>query len=79
MSFQLNFPFLDDPDDDVWKQMEKTLDEYAKQLALDGDKPSADADIRAQRKVDGVCLECGDRGTFKAMALVCPVHGKIFG
>lgn len=36
-------------------------------------------EIVAQRKKDGVCPECGDRGEWISMALVCPVHGKFMG
>lgn len=36
-------------------------------------------DIKAQRKKDGVCVECGDRGSFVNLACICNNgHGKIF-
>lgn len=36
-------------------------------------------EIRAKRKKDGVCIECGDRGTFINLECRCTKgHGKIF-
>lgn len=40
---------------------------------------SEPVDIKAQRKKDGVCVECGDRGTFVNLQCICNNgHGKIF-
>lgn len=36
-------------------------------------------DQRKQRKIDGVCLECGDRGDWVSFVLMCPKHGRIAG
>ena len=44
-----------------------------------GANPSDIINIKAQRKKDGVCIECGDKGQIKAMACFCPIHGKIWG
>jgi hypothetical protein len=36
-------------------------------------------DVKAQRKKDGLCIECGDRGEFVNMLCMCTKgHGKIF-
>lgn len=39
----------------------------------------ATPDLKAQRKKDGLCPECGVAGEWKAMACVCPVHGRYMG
>ena len=35
--------------------------------------------LRAQRKRDGVCPDCGDRGQWRMLALFCPEHGRFAG
>lgn len=33
----------------------------------------------ADYKAQGLCLECGHKGEWRALALICPVHGKFAG
>jgi hypothetical protein len=39
----------------------------------------ATTDLKLQRKKDGLCPECGKAGEWKAMACVCPEHGRYMG
>lgn len=35
--------------------------------------------LKEQRKKDGLCPECGSRGEWRNVALVCPEHGRFMG
>lgn len=35
--------------------------------------------LKEKRKIDGVCPECGHKGDWVNLALVCPEHGRFAG
>lgn len=56
------------------QKIRETAAQIAKECIVDGHE------LRAARKRDGLCVECGDRGEFRGMACFCTKgHGKIFG
>lgn len=60
---------------EVIEELVKAL-EAAGHVVEMGKKPE---DIKTQRKRDGVCPECGDRGKWVMMGLFCPIHGQFAG
>ena len=69
----------------AWRRPDGTFFWYLpKPFVHDGEldaveSPEEAVDLRAQRKRDGVCPECGHRGEWRMLALFCPEHGRFAG
>ncbi len=62
--------------DDGLKDMGWGVDESLPAIPPVSTKPLTQ---REMRKKDGTCPDCGHRGEWTNMALVCPQHGKFMG